>query len=101
MDSGLTVDVLQNGFRGMIWGAQLYENGDITIDSADDAKGGVFAKEGIVLVQGRAPWSEVRREQHIGGGATSVFLRDEYAYGERSAGNWVFELYSDATAPTS
>jgi hypothetical protein len=28
-----------------------------------------------------------------------VFLTDEYAYGERSSGNWSFEIIGDATAP--
>jgi len=28
-------------------------------------------------------------------------MYDEYAYGERSAGNWLFEVISDATTPTS
>lgn len=99
--SGLTAQVLRSGFRGMIAGGQVFENGDITIDSSDDAKGGVFAREALVLVQGRVPRSEMRREPHIGGGASSMFLYDEFAYGERSAGNWLFEIYSDATAPTS
>ena len=101
VNEGLTARVFADDYRGMVGGAQLYENGNITIDTADDAKGGVFAQEGIVLVQGRAPRAETRREPHIGGGATSIFLYDEYAYGERSAGHWLFEIYSDATAPTS
>ena len=101
VDEGLTARVFTEGFRGMIAGAQVYEDGNITIDSSDDAKGGVFAQEAIVLVQGRQPRAETRREPHIGGGATSMFLYDEYAYGERSAGNWLYEIYSDATAPTS
>jgi hypothetical protein len=52
-------------------------------------------------VQGRSPRTETRREPHIGGGSTSVFLYDEYAYGERSAGNWLFEVETDATLPTT
>ncbi len=98
---GLTARVFAERFRGMVGGGQLYEDGNITIDSGSDAKGGVFAQEAIVLVQGITPRSEVRREPHIGGGATSMFLYDEYAYGERSAGNWLFEIFSDAAEPTS
>ena len=85
----------------MISGAQTYEDGNITIDGGDDAKGGVFAQEGIVLVQGRAAWILTKERPEIGGGATSVYHYDEYAYGERSSGNWLYEIYSDATAPTS
>ena len=54
-----------------------------------------------IMVQGRAPRTATVRREDIGGGATVVYLYDEYAYGERSAGNWLFEVYSDATAPTS
>lgn len=99
---GLTARVFAEGFRGMINSVQLYEDGNIVIDSSSgDAKGGVFSQDAIVLVQGAAPRSEVRREPHIGGGATSVFLYDEYAFGERSAGNWLKEILSDGTTPTS
>ncbi len=61
----------------------------------------MFAQEALILVQGRSPRTETRREPHIGGGSTSVFLYDEYAYGERSAGNWLYEIETDATAPTT
>jgi len=99
--SGLTADVFRDGFKGRIAGAEIYENGEITIDSSSDAKGGVFAKDAIVLVQGRAARAETKREPGIGGGADRVFYYDEYAYGERSPGNWLYEIYSDATSPTS
>ncbi len=97
---GETARAFREGFRGKIHGVEILEDGNITIDGASDAKGGVFAKEAIVLVQGHALRTETRREPHIGGGATSMFLYDEYAYGERSAGNWLYEVYSDAAAPT-
>ena len=99
--AGLTARVFEEGFRGKIAGVEVYEDGNITIDSSDDAKGGVFAQEAIIMVQGRAPRTATVRREDIGGGATVVYLYDEYAYGERSAGNWLFEVYSDATAPTS
>ena len=98
---GVTARVFSNGFSLPIAGAEVYEDGNISIDSNDDAKGGVFTQDGIILVQGKSPWTETLRRPNIGGGATSVYHYDEYAYGERSAGNWVFEIYSDATAPTS
>jgi hypothetical protein len=97
---GETARAFREGFKGMINGARIMEDGNITI-SSNDAKGGVFAKEGIILVQGRSPHAETKRRPEVGGGATEVFLYDEYAYGERSSGNWLYEIYSDATAPTS
>jgi len=100
--NGITARVFEEGMRGKIAGVEVFEDGNITIDSGtDDAKGGVFAQEAIVMVQGRAPRTATVRREDIGGGATVVYLYDEYAYGERSAGNWLFEILSDATAPTS
>ena len=100
--SSIPARVFEEGFRGKIAGVEVFEDGNITIDSTtDDAKGGVFAQEAIVMVQGRAPRTATVRREDIGGGATVVYLYDEYAYGERSAGNWLFEVQSDATAPTS
>jgi len=29
-----------------------------------------------------------------------LYHYDEYAYGERSSGNWLYEVISDALAPT-
>ena len=100
VNEGLTARVFKEKFRGMIAGAQLYPNGNITIDSSTDAKGGVFAQEALVLVQGRAPRLHTEWTPKIGGGATKVYHFDEYAYGER-VDTWGVELYSDATAPTS
>ena len=99
---GLTARVFTEGFRGKIAGVEVFEDGNITIDSTTtDAKGGVFAQEAIVMVQGRAPRTATVRREDIGGGATVVYLYDEYAYGERSSGNWLFEIQSDASLPTS
>lgn len=97
-----TPRVFTEGFMGRVNKVQVFEDGNLTIDSADDAKGGVFARDALVLVQGRAPRTETRRRPDIGGtGADEMFMSDEFAYGERSAGNWLFEVISDATAPTS
>jgi len=97
---GLTARVLADGFMGKISGAQVFADDNITADSSDDAIGGVFAKDAIVLVQGRAPRAETKRLPELGGGATAVYHYDEYAYGERRD-HWGCELKSDVTAPTS
>ena len=102
LTEGLTARVFAEGFRGKIAGVEVFEDGSITIaSSTDDAKGGVFAQEALVLVPGRAPRTATVRREDIGAGATVVYLYDVFAYGERSAGNWLFEVISDATAPTS
>ncbi len=98
---GLTARVWTEGFQGMCAGCMVIEDGNISIDSAADAKGGVFAKEAIVLVMKRDINAKEEYKPNIGGGGNAVYIYVDYAYGERSAGNWLYEIYSDATAPTS
>ncbi len=99
--NGLTEDTFRRGFSGSLFNTEVFTNGNISIDSNDDAKGGVFAREGLVLVDGFGPTTETDRLIRYGGGANEMILYDEYAYGERSPGNWIYELFTDATAPTS
>lgn len=99
--SGLTEQTFRMGFSGTIANTEVFEDGNITIDGADDAKGGVFAREAILLIDGFGPKVLTDTLIRVGGGASELILYDEYAFGERSAGNWLFELLSDATAPTS
>ena len=101
LGEGLTASVFKERFQGMIKGAQLYLDDNITIDSSSDAKGGVFAQYALLLIEGRAPWSFVKHEPQRGGGGNSLFLYDEYAWGERGGGVGVYEIYSDATTPTT
>ena len=101
---GATADVFKGGFHLPIMSAAGFTDDNLTIDANNDAKGGVFASGAggaVVLVQARSPWIKMIRNEKLGGGATEVLHRDEYAYGERSSGNWGYELFSDATAPTS
>ena len=101
VDEGPTARVFSSKFDLPIAGCEIYEDGNITLNSSDDATGGVFSQQGIILVQGRAPKViEVRNEKR-GGGGYHIYHYDEYAYGERSSGNWVYSMTSDATAPTS
>lgn len=97
---GLTADVFRNGFSGSVANSEVYAAGNMTIDANSDAKGGTFARNAIVLVEGHSPKAESRRRPEIGGGADEMFMYDEYIYAERNDA-WGFELFSDATAPTS
>lgn len=96
---GTTATVFKGGFHLPIASVTIHEDGNIVIDSSDDAKNFVFSKMAWVLVNGMTLRSEPRREPHIAGGGNSVFLTDEYAYGERSPGNWSAQVIGDATAP--
>ena len=100
ISDGATFRVFREGFRGMINTAQAFENGDLTIDSLDDAVAGVFAREGIVLVEEMTPRMETERRPRIGGGSIIITHTDSFAYGIRQ-NQWVHRIRSDATAPTS
>jgi len=100
VDEGPTARVFQQGFNLPVAGCEIYPDGNIAIDGGGDAKGGVFAKDGIVLVQGRAARIISVRNEKRGGGGEHVYHYDEYAYGIRLS-NWVYLMESDATAPTS
>lgn len=99
--SGLTEDVFRKGFAGTLFNTEVFTDGNIFIDGLDDAKGGVFVREALVLVDGFGPREEHDRLIRYGGGANELIIYDEYAWGERSAGNWLYEVYTDCTAPTS
>jgi len=101
---GPTARIFRDGFRGTLFGAGVFEDGNITIDGSDDASGGVFPQESIVMVQGRSPKVELKRLPEYGGGATAQYHYDEYAYGERTSSGtsvWLFRILSDAATPTS
>ena len=98
---GLTEQIYRQGFSGSVSGSNVWDDGNISIDSLDDAKGGTFSRNSILLVQGHSPRAEHNRRGDYGGGADEMFMYDEYAYGERSSGNWLFEHYTDATVPTN
>jgi len=103
LSEGPTARVFSSKFDLPIASCEVYEDGNISIDASDDATGGVFAQEGIVLVQGRSARIVPVRNEKRGGGGEHIYHYDEYAYGERpSAGyGWVQKIVSDATAPTS
>ena len=101
---GVTARVFSQGFNLPVAGCEIYPDGNINIPTtgthAYDAQGGVFAQEGIILVQGRAPRIVEVRNEKRGGGGHHVYHYDEYAFGVRLSG-WVYLMESDATAPTS
>ena len=96
---GATATVFKGGFNLPICNVTIHEDGNIAIDASDDAKNFVFSKMAWVLVNGMTLRTETRREPHIAGGGDSLFITDDYAYGNRSV-NWTREIIGDATSPT-
>ena len=99
---GVSAEVFANSYTEsprMLGGVIVHENGNFTIDSANDTEGFVYSRDALILLEGRGIRTEVKRFPNKGGGGTGLYAYYEYAYGERSAGNWLFGLTADATAP--
>ena len=97
---GATADVFKNGFNLPIANVTIHEDGNIAIDSSDDAKNFVFSKQGVILVNGMTIKTETERKPGVGGGADYLYMTDEYAYGLRASGVGGREIIGDATAPS-
>lgn len=97
--AGSTAQVFRSGFTLPIANVTIHEDGNITIDSNSDAKNFVFSKMAWVLVRDLNIKTELERKPGIGGGGTNKYMTGWYAYGERSPGNWSYEIIGDATAP--
>ena len=95
----LADETLRNYTIGRIFGMNVYESGNISIDSSDDAKGAVFAAGtggGLVLVTAKE-W-DVSPERDESMRATELNVVGEYAVGEYLA-SWIVTLEADAAAP--
>ncbi len=83
------------GFK--IMGAEVYVDNNLTIDSSDDIKGGVFAREAIqhITFQGVQDYQVTTDD----GRAVKHTIWVDYGFGEYND-SWGRELYVDATAPS-
>lgn len=96
---GISESVLTGGYTGMnIAGSSVFMDAVTAPDTAGDFKGATFAKESIVLVQGKNIYTE--EERLPGRRSTAIFMFDEYVYVERADSMGV-ELYFDSPTPTS
>ena len=102
LTSGISAQVFQNNVIGRIANATVLRDDNISIDSAVDAKGGVFSRAAMLLIRGTSPYVLTEERPGLGGGSIAIFHYDEYAWGERTSQGtsvWGREVYSDATAP--
>jgi hypothetical protein len=101
--AGISDDVtrqyLTENFVGVtkVYGMNIWEDGNIEIDSSDDAKGGIFTQNAIFLAITMEPTEETQRDASLRG--SELVVVGEYGYAEWLDAAGV-ELYSDATAPT-
>jgi len=97
--TALSDEILRNYTIGRLFGMPIIEDGNITIDTTPDARGGVFASGtggGIILATANE-WSvEPERDASLRGWELNVV--GEYGVGEYLAG-WIVSLNSDAATP--
>jgi hypothetical protein len=94
---GMSESVIRDYWVGRVLGMDVFVDGNITVDGSDDAKGGVFSKESMVLVTMKK-WS-VERERDASLRAWELNVVADYGYAEYED-SWGVEFYSDASTPT-
>lgn len=101
---GLTAETFRQGFSGSVAGSNVFEDGNIPVDSIPNANGATHSREGVIACIGMGIKKETDRDLYFGGGADVISLVEEYAFTERKSGStqvWCYRHQSDATAPTS
>ncbi len=96
--SGISQTVLENHWVARAFGVDVFQAGNLSVDASDDAKGGVFSKEAIVLVIFKN-WA-VERERDASLRAWELNVVADYGFGEYED-SWGVEVYFDAAAPSS
>jgi hypothetical protein len=99
--AGMGDDVLKNYQIGKIFGMDVYESGNISIDSSSNvAKGGVFASgRGGALVLATSKEWDILPDDDPSRRATELNVVGEYGVGEYLA-SWIVELNNDASTPS-
>lgn len=103
LPAGMTAEAFAQGARVIekIGGAIVRRDNNIRIDGTPDAHGGVHARSGVVLVEVTGKKRDFTEMPGNRGGDTLMWLYDWFGYGERSAGNLLKRVLTDATAPTA
>lgn len=97
---GMSADAYRKGFSGMIAGVNVYTDGNIAINSTPDARGAVYAKDAIILVETHGLEKFERFNPAKGGGGTEYYLYEDYGSGIRRD-VWGGSVLHDATAPAN
>jgi hypothetical protein len=95
--AGLSADMVQNWWRGRdrLHGVQIFQAGNITRDSGDDAKGAIFSKEALFMGIGNEAEATEQPDHSLRAIEEGVF--QEWGEGERADPHGV-EIFSDAAA---
>src|SRR3990167_4563524 len=101
--SGLGTDVLQNHLRGFtkVYGVSVFEDGNITRNAGDDAKGAIFAMTtatdppngALYYATEKEPRPESQRDMSLRGDEVGSFWDDQWG---EMVDTWGVEVFSDA-----
>ena len=94
---GLSAEMLQRWWKGSdrLYGVQVFHSGNITRDSANDSKGGLFAKEALAVVMANNADSTEQEDHSLR--ATEYGIFQEWGEGERADVHGV-EMYSNSSS---
>ena len=96
--NGLSQELVERYWVGKLAGVNVYHDRNIAVDASDDAKGGMFARDALVSVMYEEPRTRPQRDESLRG------MELNYVGWHGSGvydGAWGFELYSDASTPSS
>ena len=95
---GLTRNVIEDYWVGRLAGVDVYTDRNIAVDTSDDAKGGMFASEAIVSVTYDEPSTRTERDESLRGVEVNyVGIHGSGVY----EGAWGYEMYTDASTPST
>jgi hypothetical protein len=96
-------DIVRRGYKavGMMGGAIVKTDANITVDSSNDATGAVFAKEGLIHVEELAPSLKWDTSDVSMRGAAEGNLFGSYIFGNYRAARWGNPITVDASLPTT
>ena len=97
--TAFTDAILRNYGVGRLFGMNVVQDGNFTIDTGDDVKGGVFSQGQYgSIILGTARDMTIEAERDGSARAWEMNCVGRYGVGEYLAG-WIVELYNDATTP--
>ena len=94
--AGISEDLTKNYHRGNlpVYGTPIFVDGNITVDSDGDAKGGAFSKMALMFTRSQEWLIDTQHDASLR--ADEMVLTTEYSWDEYED-NWGVELYSDAS----
>lgn len=98
LPEGPTAQVFRDYMVGRMFDVPILIDNNISVDSSDDAKSGIFSKESIILYDWMTPQTHVGDD--MGLRANRIQIIADYGTVEYD-GTFGYELLADATAPTS